>query len=99
MLQAQIFIDIEALKGTQSLHDYIIQFLVEHDISGATSFRGYTGFGRNHKIKRPNELFSFDEPPIVITFIDHETKVTAVLRELRKEMKAGLIITHTVEKW
>ncbi len=98
MLQAQIFIDLEELKGSQPLHDYIIQFLIEQDISGATSFKGFTGFGINNKIKRPNDLFSFDEPPMMITFIDEDEKVRNAITALRKEVKNGFIVVHNVEK-
>jgi PII-like signaling protein len=97
MLQAQIFIDLEEVKGSLSLHDFIMQFLSEQDIAGATSFQGYTGFGASHKIKRPNEIFSFDEPPAMITFIDQDDKVRAALTNLRREVKSGVIILHHVE--
>ena len=98
MLQAQIFIDLEELKGSQPLHDYIVQFLVEQGISGATSFKGYTGFGANNKIKKPNDIFSFDEPPMMITFIDEDEKVRSAITALRKEVKRGFIVVHNVEK-
>ena len=98
MLQAQIFIDLEELKDGQTLHDYIIQFLVEQGISGATSFKGFAGFGANNKIKRPNDIFSFDEPPVIITFIDEEKKVRQAVAALRNEVKRGFIVVHNVEK-
>ncbi|MBL0740831.1 DUF190 domain-containing protein [Chryseolinea lacunae] len=98
MLQAQIFIDLEETIGDQSLEDYIMQFLAEHHILGATSFRGHSGFGKNHRIKRPSELFSFDEPPAMILFIDEEEKVRHVVGLLRKHMKGGFITVHPIEK-
>ena len=97
MLQAQIFIDMEQRMEEQSLHDYILQFLLEHNIIGATSFKGLEGFGQNHKIKRPNELFSFDEPPVMIVFIDQENKVRSVLAELRARIHHGFFAVSQVE--
>jgi PII-like signaling protein len=97
MLQGQIFIDMDELKDSRPLHDYIMHFLAEHDIVGATSFTGHTGFGKNHQIKRPTELFSFDEPPILITFIDEEKKVRSVISELRKEVTHAFIAVHPIE--
>jgi PII-like signaling protein len=99
MLQAQIYIDKDELHGLQPLHEFIFKFLIKHKIKGATAFRGQIGFGPNQHMKRPDELFSFDEPPMMITFIDEEKKVKEVLQQLRKVMKNGLVITNPVEIW
>ena len=98
MLQGQIFIDMDEFHRSRPLHDYILHFLAEHDITGATSFKGHTGFGKNHQIKRPTELFSFDEPPMLIMFIDEDDKVRAVIEALRKEVTNAFITVHRVEK-
>ncbi len=97
MLKAEIYIDLEKFQGEQSLHDFIMKFLIEQDIAGATSFRAYAGFGRHHRIKRPNELFSFDEPPILITFIDEDQKVRSVAKKLQEYLHGGLIIIQKIE--
>ena len=99
MLEAQIFVDKEELKGMTLLYEYIMQFLIKHHIAGATCFRGQEGFGRNQLIKRPDALFSFDEPPMMIVFIDTDEKVRQVLTALRQEVKSGFIVVHPVEKW
>lgn len=98
MLQAQVFIDLEEMKGEQSLHDYLIKFLLEKNIAGATSFRGYAGFGIHHKIKQPRELFSFDEPPAMVVFIDEEDKVRKVVAELKVLLPHKLIFLLKAEK-
>ena len=98
MLQGQIFINMDELKDSRPLYDYIMHFLAEHGILGATSFKGHTGFGKNHQIKRPNELFSFDEPPMLITFIDEEKKVRDIIAALRKEVTNAFITVYNVEK-
>ena len=99
MMQAQIYIDKDELKGSQSLNEFIIEFLIHHKVRGATAFRGQFGFGSNQYLKRPDALFSFDEPPMMITFIDEDEKVKSVLTALRKEMKHGLILSIPVEIW
>lgn len=98
MLQAQVFIDLEEMKGDQSLHDYIMKFLVEEGISGATSFRGYAGFGKNHRVKFPREMFSFDEPPAMILFIDEDEKVMAAVHKLQSFLPGKLIAVFPVLK-
>lgn len=99
MLQAQIFIDKDDLIGLKPLYQYTLEFLMKHGIKGATVFKGVGGFGPNHRLKYPNDLFSFDDVPMVITFIDQKEHVEKVLTALRNETKAGLIITSQVEQW
>jgi PII-like signaling protein len=99
MLQAQIFIDKDEYKGTQTLYEFIMEFLINQKINGATVFRGQVGFGSNQYMKRPNALFSFDEVPMMITFIDEDDKVTTAVKELRKHVKYGVVVTHKVEIW
>lgn len=99
MTQAQIFIDADDLKETQLVYEFILQFLIVQNIKGATVFRGRLGYGENQRLNRPNDLFSFDETPMMITFIDDDEKVKSVLTELRSQYKGGFIVTHHVEKW
>jgi PII-like signaling protein len=97
MLQAQIFIDKDTFKGAVPLYEFIMEFLLGYNIMGATLFRGQMGFGANQKLKHPDRVFSFDEPPALIIFIDQEEKVLQVLKQLRQEVSAGFIVTQKVD--
>jgi len=97
MLQAQIYIDKDEVFGNHPLYEYIMRFLIRHRIAGATAFRGQIGFGVHHQLKRPDSIFSFDEPPMLITFIDEEHKVRDVLKALRKDVSSGFIVVNQVE--
>jgi PII-like signaling protein len=99
MLQAQIFIDKNDLQGDRPLYEFIMQFLLLHQIKGATAYKGMMGFGVNQQMKRPDQIFSFDDPPILITFIDEAVKVLDVLKQLRIQYKGGFIITHVVDQF
>lgn len=99
MLGAQIYIDREEFKNSKPLDQFIMQLLIENGIAGATSFKGIYGFGRHYRLKQPKQLFSFDETPILISFIDEDKKVKNVLTELRKQYRGGFIVTHPVELW
>ena len=99
MLQAQIFIDQDELLGSMTLQEYIIQFLIAQKVKGLTIFKGISGFGSNQQFNRPNDLFSFDEIPILITFIDDTEKVKATLKSLRLTVTSGFIVTNEVEQW
>lgn len=99
MIQAQIYIDKDELKGIKPLHQFIMQLLIDNGIAGATSFVGHSGFGRHHRLKQPAQHFSFDETPMLIAFIDEDKKVKKALTELRKQYRGGFIVTHVVEQW
>ena len=99
MIQAQIYIDKDELKGAKPLHQFIMQLLIDNGIAGATSFVGHSGFGRHHRLKQPAQQFSFDETPMLITFIDEDKKVKEALTELRKQYRGGFIVTHIVGQW
>ncbi len=79
------------------MYEFILEFLLRHSVMGATMFRGQMGFGANQQLKNPDRMFSFDEPPAMIVFIDEDEKVRRVLTELRKEVKGGFIVTSQVE--
>lgn len=99
MVQVQIFIDRDEMIGLQPLHQYIMQLLINLGIAGATSFKGESGFGKHLRLKQPSEHFSFDETPLLLTFIDEERKVKEALAELRKNYRGGFIVTTHVEQW
>lgn len=99
MLQAHIYIDKDKMMGSEPLHKYVMKLLMDNGIAGATSFTGYSGFGKHQILKQPGQQFSFDETPLLITFIDEAKKVNDVLTELRKQYRGGFIVTHPVTKW
>jgi PII-like signaling protein len=99
MKQASIFFDKDKYSNDKPMADYLMEFLVDQGVIGATVFRGEAGFGENHQIKRPGRLFSFDEPPMVITFVDEDERVNNTLTALRKKMKSGFIVVNQVEIW
>jgi PII-like signaling protein len=99
MKQASIFFDKDKYSNDKPMAEYLMEFLMDQGIIGATVFRGDAGFGENHQIKRPGRLFSFDEPPMLITFIDSDERVTKALTALRKKIKTGFIVVTPVEVW
>jgi PII-like signaling protein len=99
MIQAQIYIDKDELKGAKPLYEYILRILIEQNIQGATVFHGKLGYGAHQYLNRPNDWFSFDETPLLIIFIDEDEKVKLALKALREVYKGGFIVTNQVEKW
>jgi PII-like signaling protein len=99
MIQAQIFVDKDELIGSEPLYIFIVKFLLKQHIMGATALQGKMGYGDSQHLNRPDELFSFDETPIIITCIDEDDKVITAIKGLRKVYKGGFISTHPVDKW
>ena len=99
MKQASIYFDKDKYFKDMPMADYLMEFLVDQGVIGATLFRGEAGIGENHQIKRPGRLFSFDDPPMVITFVDEDERVSKALTELRKKVKSGFIVVSQVEIW
>ncbi|MEJ0029158.1 MAG: DUF190 domain-containing protein [Bacteroidota bacterium] len=97
MLQAQIFIDKDELHGNQLLSEFIMKLLIKNKIIGATAFTGEAGFGKNQIMKNPSRLFSFDDSPMVIVFVDKEEKVLSTLKEFRSSYSGGFVTTNKVE--
>ncbi len=97
MLQAQIYIDKDEMYDDNLLYTVIMEVLIKNDMNGATAIDGFMGFGANQKMKNPNQLFSFDEVPMIITFIDEDEKVKNVIKEIRKLGTNGTIVTHHVD--
>ena len=99
MLKVEIYIDKDDFKGKIPLHEFLMHLLIENGIAGATTFVGHTGYGVHHRLKQPNALFSLDETPMLLVFIDKKEKVKQAITEIRKQYRGGLIITQTVEQW
>ncbi|MDI9881582.1 DUF190 domain-containing protein [Flectobacillus longus] len=97
MTQVQIFIDKDDLLGSKYVYDVILKHLIEHNVAGATVFEGWMGFGKNHILKKPHDLLSFDHPPLMISFVDEDEKVEEALSSLREIYKGGLIVKSKVE--
>lgn len=99
MLQVQIYINKNEFFHSQPLYEFIMQFLIKHQVKSATAFHGSMGYLRGSHLSRPNDLFSFDEVPLLITFIDEEAQVKSVLKSLRSVTKAGYILVQEVKEW
>lgn len=50
------------LSSDKSLHLFIIQVLIKNGIAGVTSFVGYSGFRRHHRLKHPANNFYLIRP-------------------------------------
>ena len=97
-MQVQIFLKEEDSYEDQPLFEHILRHLMHNKIVGATMFKGYMGFGASHHLLEPRKFAASDPLPVMIVFVDEETKVRDVLPHIRSVVSRGLITMHTVEK-
>jgi len=82
----------------QPLYRAIVAKCREMDIAGATVFRGIEGYGASTLIRRAHHPFSFShDAPLMVTVIDTEEKIQALLPELDRMVAEGLIAMSEVE--
>ena len=93
----QIFIeDTDTWEG-RPLYEAIVRVLARRGIIGATVWSGIMGYGASREVHRKG-LFGFtDEKPVVITAIDSEEAIRAILPQLLPMVKEGLVVLHDAE--
>jgi uncharacterized protein len=78
------------------LYEAIVMKCRELDIAGATVFRGIEGYGASTLIHKPHLLRSSDNP-IMVSVVDTEEKIRALLPALDEMVGEGLIAISNVE--
>jgi hypothetical protein len=79
------------------LYHAVVQKCRELDIAGATVFRGIEGYGASTLIRRPHFLGLSSDLPIMVSVIDTDEKLQALLPHLEKMVGEGLIAISDVE--
>jgi len=93
----QIFIeDTDRWEGT-SLYEAIVRLLEKRGVAGATVWNGVMGYGVSRRVHQKGLFGVSDEKPVVITAIDSEEIIRAVLPQLLPMVKEGLIVLHDAE--
>jgi len=78
------------------LYEAIVMKCRELDIAGATVFRGIDGYGASTLIHKRHLLRSSDDP-IMVSVIDTEDKIRALIPALDEMVGEGLIAMSNVE--
>jgi uncharacterized protein len=93
----QIFLDETDLWHTQPLYEAIVRRLVQAGIAGATVHHGIMGFGSHMKVHHKRLFGISDDKPVVITVVDDEAKLRALVPEIRGMVKEGLMVLVDAE--
>jgi uncharacterized protein len=91
----RLFVGESDRAGHRPLHTALLELLRARGLAGATVLKGVAGFGANSVIHTSNILRLSEDLPLVIEVVDTEEHLAAVLPEIDRLMKGGLV---TMEK-
>lgn len=77
------------------LYEAIVNLARKEGMAGATSIKGFMGFGAKSRMHTTKLLRLSEDLPIIIEIVDSEEKINAFLPHLDRMVKEGLI---TLEK-
>jgi PII-like signaling protein len=92
----RIFLGDSDKIGGLPVYEKIIRDARKMNLSGATAFKGFMGFGRNSKIHTSKILAISDDLPVVVEIVDSIEKIEEFLPFLEKifeEADCGGLIT------
>ncbi len=96
-LQLTIYLNDADMSGDLTLHETLVRRLLHAEVAGATVFRGVMGYGSHGKVHRRRLFGVTDDNPIAIIAVDDESRIRAVLPELRTLHPGGLMTLQEVE--
>jgi|YelNatPaOPRAMG01_1025707.scaffolds.fasta_scaffold00220_43 PII-like signaling protein len=74
MLEEQIILDEGDVYKGEAMHEYIMRYLMYHNISGDPLFVAVEGYRQKHHLHQPPKIGNVDEEPTMILFINEEKK-------------------------
>ncbi len=92
-----IFVNEADTWENEPLYQAIVQRLRHLDLAGATAQAGIMGFGRHHRVHHKGLFGIPDDRPITITVADEEAKLRAVLPEVKRMVREGLMLLVDAE--
>jgi uncharacterized protein len=81
----------------QPLYEAIVKGLRAHDIAGVTVYRGILGYGANRRIHKDATLSLSHDRPILLSIVDTEEKLQAVMPILDRMLRQGLVVVSDVD--
>jgi len=92
-----IYLDETDLWHAQPLYEAIVRRVRQAGLSGATVQHGIMGFGSHRKVHHKRLFGISDDKPVVITVVDEEARLRAIVPELRGMVKEGLLVLIDAE--
>lgn len=98
LLQLTVYLNEADRMGDVPLHEEVVRRLLRQEIAGATVMRGLMGYGKHGTVHRKRLFGVSDDRPVVISAVDEEARIRAVLPELKTIVQEGLVTLTEVEK-
>lgn len=93
----RIYTDEDALVGDRRLIDILLRRARDARLAGATVLRGRKGFGESAHIHEHRPFDLNDNLPVVLEFVDEESKLRAFVAQTADLADIGLITFEKVE--
>jgi PII-like signaling protein len=74
------------------LYEAIVNRAAQLDIAGATVYRGILGYGAHKRVHRHKTLALSSDDPIMISIVDQEEKINAMIAALDSMVSGGCMI-------
>ena len=79
------------------LYTALVEAMRANDIAGATVYRGVLGFGANKKIHKDKSLRLTRDSSIMISAVDREEKIRAILPLVGQMIEEGMVVLSDVD--
>jgi PII-like signaling protein len=86
-----IYLNEDTRVHREPLHMAVLQFLMDHGVSGATAIRAMAGFGAHHVLHTPRIELLAEHLPVQVEFIESVEKVAEILPALEDLVIDGMI--------
>jgi PII-like signaling protein len=88
----RVFIDKDDLWEGGPLYEAIVMKLRQMDVAGATVYQAIAGYGAHQRLHKSGFLGLSHDAPIMITAVDTEEKIRAILPVLDEMVSEGLVV-------
>jgi uncharacterized protein len=79
------------------LYEGLVQGLRAHDVAGVTVYRGILGYGANRRIHKDKALHLSHDRPILLSIVDTEEKLRAIMPLLDEMVQQGIVVLSDVD--
>jgi hypothetical protein len=98
-LAMHVFFDESDEYEGKPLGEFLLHFLLQRRISGATLLRAEMGFGSRRHIHHPKHVGTLDEVPMALMVVEREELLRPLLAEIRSYIGDHTAIIGAVEKF
>jgi uncharacterized protein len=75
----------------------VVQLMRKRGLWGATVTRGIYGYGKRSRLHTASALRLSEDLPLIVEAVDSEEKIRALVTQLSKMVRGGLITIEAVE--